>query len=435
MSLRMNLAVLGLLSSLSVVADPVDDEWNEEWQDEWESEEQQSGPSGFIELGLGGRLDRDSSRQRQETLQDIRAHLEWDYVEDDRGVDVNIDVWYDGVTGALQSDIRQLSASFSNVDTHFLKVGVLDIKVGRQILTWGVGDYLFLNDLFPKDWQSFFSGRDDDYLKAPSTALKASWWSDYVNIDVVRILDIDSDNFINGEYFSFYSSQAGQQVAPEFSVDDPSGGEWSLRVSKQIGATEWALYGHDGVYRNPDALTISGEPYFSRMSSWGMSVISPAGSGLVKAEFSRYRSDNDPDGSNPLVPNSQDRLLIGFERELATNVTGSVQAYVEHTRDHGVLKQLALANQLIPSMNRTVITSSVNWRSMQNNLTVRLFNFFSPSDDDGYLRFSAQYRVNDAIQLTTGMNWFYGENTSSFFGQFEQASNLYVRFRYHFDTN
>ena len=53
----------------------------------------------------------------------------------------------------------------------------LDVKLGRQVLTWGTGDLLFLNDLFPKDWVSFFAGRDDEYLKAPSNTLRATQYN------------------------------------------------------------------------------------------------------------------------------------------------------------------------------------------------------------------------------------------------------------------
>ncbi len=64
-------------------------------------------------------------------------------------------------------DLREASLVFSpSADT--------DVKVGRQILTWGTGDLVFINDLFPKDWVSFFIGRDVEYLKAPSDALKVS---------------------------------------------------------------------------------------------------------------------------------------------------------------------------------------------------------------------------------------------------------------------
>ena len=50
----------------------------------------------------------------------------------------------------------------------------LDLKAGRQVVTWGTGDLLFINDLFPKDWQSFILGRDEEYLKAPSDTVKVA---------------------------------------------------------------------------------------------------------------------------------------------------------------------------------------------------------------------------------------------------------------------
>ncbi len=59
------------------------------------------------------------------------------------------------------------------------------ITLGRQILTWGTGDLVFINDLFPKDWVSFFIGRDVEYLKAPSDALKVSAFSSWANLDLV----------------------------------------------------------------------------------------------------------------------------------------------------------------------------------------------------------------------------------------------------------
>ncbi len=34
----------------------------------------------------------------------------------------------------------------------------LDLRLGRQIITRGVGDLVFINDVFPKDWSAFFPG-------------------------------------------------------------------------------------------------------------------------------------------------------------------------------------------------------------------------------------------------------------------------------------
>ncbi|MBI3067936.1 MAG: hypothetical protein HYY79_03365, partial [Betaproteobacteria bacterium] len=33
------------------------------------------------------------------------------------------------------------------------------LRVGRQVITWGVGDLLFIHDTFPKDWRAFFTGQ------------------------------------------------------------------------------------------------------------------------------------------------------------------------------------------------------------------------------------------------------------------------------------
>ena len=44
----------------------------------------------------------------------------------------------------IVSDLRMASLTFSPADW-------MDVRVGRQVLTWGTGDLLFLNDLFGDD--------------------------------------------------------------------------------------------------------------------------------------------------------------------------------------------------------------------------------------------------------------------------------------------
>lgn len=36
----------------------------------------------------------------------------------------------------------------------FTPTRMVDVRLGRQILTWGTGDYLFINDMFPKNYVS-----------------------------------------------------------------------------------------------------------------------------------------------------------------------------------------------------------------------------------------------------------------------------------------
>ena len=111
----------------------------------------------------------------------------------------------DGIEQGLELDLRDVSVSFSPLDT-------LDVKLGRQVLTWGTGDLVFLNDLFPKDWVSFFAGRDDEYLKAPSNSVRLTQYNPWINIDFVWTPRFTPDEYIRGNRFAFFSPFDGSIV-------------------------------------------------------------------------------------------------------------------------------------------------------------------------------------------------------------------------------
>ncbi|MCF8109628.1 MAG: hypothetical protein K9J81_11630, partial [Desulfohalobiaceae bacterium] len=69
---------------------------------------------------------------------------------------------------------------------------------------------------------------------------------------------------------------------------------------------------------------------------------------------------------------------------------------------------------------------------LNQDLTLSLFTFYSPSDDDIYLRPRVSYEINDAWTVESGGNLFFGEHRYTFFGQFEDNSNWYLSLRYAF---
>ncbi|GAF74400.1 unnamed protein product, partial [marine sediment metagenome] len=133
------------------------------------------GLHGFVDVRGGVRM-QDDSNEKDTSLGEARCQLDLERMADFSTIRIRADFLYDDVpenddldledgTGAIV--LREASISVSPLN-------FLDIKLGRQILTWGTGDLLFINDMFPKDWQSFFCGRDVEYLKAPSDALFVS---------------------------------------------------------------------------------------------------------------------------------------------------------------------------------------------------------------------------------------------------------------------
>lgn len=408
-----------------------------EWDDaNWEEDEQESESrnpvTGFMELAYSRRLNSDPALARPQTLSDARVQVQWTYDLNSSSIKSRADLYYDGVKHNTEVQIRELAwqGSLSGLGewgSHF------DAKIGQQVLTWGTGDYLFLNDLFPKDWQSFFSGRDDEYLKAPSLSAKISGYFDWFNFDFIVTPRFKPDNYINGEYYSFFSPQAAQNVAPEFGVPSknrPTNADYAVRFFKSFDSTEVALYGYSGYTPLPDGADTFGRPKFNNINVYGFSVVRPLGDGIAKLEYARQNALDDQNGNNPLVKNSMTKVLIGYEQELYPNLTGSVQLYTERTHNHKALITASPSPQFEQSKVRNVVTTQVIYRALRQTLTLNLFNFYSPTDDDGYMRFRASYSPIDDWSLSSGFNLFYGEKEHTFFNQFEDASNAYVSFRY-----
>ena len=419
--------LLFLLLLLPTVLLAQGDSWDDDWQDGWEDEEAGTVWNGFLEAGIGGRFSSDPLLDNNNTLEDIRARLESEWQLGHYKISLKADAGYDGVENDSFIDLRNLSIGFTLGES-------IDVAIGRQIQTWGTGDLVFLNDLFPKDFQSFFSGREDEYLKAPGNAIRLTKYSPSVNIDFVWTPTFESDNYLTGERYSFFSPQVGGNVAPNFKALEPaqtlSNGELALRLFKTVESREYALYAYHGFFKQPNALTSSLQATFAPLTAIGASLRQPLGVGLFKAEASWYNSRDDRNGSNPLVPNDQLRLLAGYEWEAKRNFTIGLQYYLEWTLDHEQLLANSPFPQFEPEESRHLLTNRLTWRAGMDKYTYSLFTFYSPSDGDYYLRPQFTYRHSDQWSLTAGGNIFGGGEPQTFFNQLQDASNAYLRLRY-----
>src|SRR3972149_5611327 len=80
------------------------------------------------------------------------------------GFSAKVDFFHDAVAGTTGLDIRETYLDVGG--------GGIGARGGRQSITWGTGDLLFIKDVFPKDWTALFTGRPLEYLKVGSDALK-----------------------------------------------------------------------------------------------------------------------------------------------------------------------------------------------------------------------------------------------------------------------
>jgi len=394
------------------------------------------GVHGFFETRAGSRTQQDRYISETASIAEARLQLELskvfqlgDYRPEFR---LKTDFLYDAVEDDLTADLREAFVVFSPVD-------FLDAKIGRQVLTWGTGDLLFINDLFPKDWIAFFIGRDDEYLKAPSDAARLSFFSDLANLDVAYTPRFRADHYIDGDRLSYWNDGLGRRAGERNRVRDEEPDDWidddeiALRLYRNLAGYEAALYGYHGYWRTPAGMNpATGRATFPDLSVAGASVRGPVGKGIGNIEVGYYDSRDDDGGDDPLVRNSECRFLMGYEQEVARDFTAGVQYYLEWMMDHEDHRRTLPAGIRARDECRHLVTLRLTKLLMNQNLRLSFFAYYSPSDSDAYLRPKVHYKIDDHWSAEVGGNIFLGAHDHTFFGMFERNTNAYCGVRYSF---
>jgi hypothetical protein len=421
------LAALLLFSS----SQPADAQEEDDWGDE------ESLPieiHGFGEAALGVRVTDDTTIADDFVLTEARFRLDVSHYSDRADLLFKGDLVADAVAGDMEIDIRQVLIALRAAKW-------LDVRLGRQVLTWGTGDLVFINDRFPKDFVSFFIGRADEFLKAPSNSAKFTFVTPPLNVDLVWTPIFTPDETITGERLSFFDPNTGQIESaatlgePLDPILPPKGlrnGEFAGRLYRTISGYELAAYGYVGFTKRAAAFdTAANRLTYSRLDAFGASLRGNLAGGIANLEGGYYYSVDDKSGDDPDVPNSDIRGLAGYEREVARNFTLGLQYWLVWIQDYDeLIDNSPEPEQEAPEADHT-FTARLSWLLRRQTLLLSLFTFYSPSEDDAYLRPVIEYDWSDAVKLTFGGNVLLGPD-KSFFGQLKNNSNFYVRVRYSF---
>jgi hypothetical protein len=347
------------------------------------------------------------------------------------GFSAKADFFHDAVTGKTGLEIRE-----AYLDVGGGKVGA---RVGRQIITWGTGDLLFINDVFPKDWTALFTGRPLEYLKVGSDALKLSGQVGAVGLEAVAVPFFEPDRLPSAErFFLFDPFPAVTRRTSEEPRPELGNTELALKVSGSLSGWDLALYAHRGYYRTP-IMVPNGTAVLPRLSMryprrnvYGASGRGAALGGVVSLEAGYYDSRQDRSGADPLLPNSQALFLAGYQRQLSADFTVGLQYYGERTlrydrylsnRPPGFPKQDELRQLLTARLTR--LLKYQTWK-------LSLFGYWSPTDEDFYLIPEVWHSLADGVWVSAGANVFGGRSETSFFGQLDKNDNVYVNLRYEF---
>lgn len=382
----------------------------------------------FVEVRNGWRIDRNQD-EKDASIAETRLQVALTTDLTRAIFKFKGDLVGDLVEEESRAELRDFSLSFSPLDN-------VDIIAGRQIITWGTGDLVFINDLFAKDWESFFIGRDTEYLKAPNDALKTSIFFDAVNLDLVYMPVFNGSKFIDGSRISYWNNLYSKTGDRALTVQDEernrfgNDSEFAARLSKNISGTEAALYFYSGFWQTPEGLnSTTRDLLYPRLSVYGLSLRTTVLGGIGNIETGYYDSRQDPDGDNGFIRNSEIRFLLGFEHELGTDFTGAFQYYLELKQDYDAYER-SFGGVKADDEYRHLLSARLTKLVMNQTLSVSLFTYYSPSDHDAYFRPKANYKLTDQWALEAGGNIFIGKDDQTFFGQFEDNTNIYTSLRW-----
>jgi len=388
---------------------------------------------GFLDNRIGTRYREDKQQSKDLILGESRLQLKaekfWDKIE----IETTGDFYGDLVEEELNFDLRQARISWTI--TSFL-----DIRLGRQILTWGTGDMLFINDLFPKDWNSYFVGREQEYLKAPSDSIKLGLYPEWFNFEIVYTPRFTPDRYITGDPITFWNPlfNSLQGEDNEVRIDHPGDwfhdDEWAFRAYRKINTFELAFYSYSGRWKSPGGQKLYPplQAFFPKLNVYGTSLRGPVWKGILSIEMGYYDSKEDRDGNSPFINNSEFRFLVGYEQELTKDFTGGLQIYLEHMLDYDEYKEAQPFWVHNKDQDRLVTTIRLTRQLLNQNLILSWFMYYSPTDQDSYLRPNIRYKINDNWWVEGGANIFIGNEPYTFFGQFMENSNIYIGARCYF---
>ncbi len=314
-----------------------------------------------------------------------------------------------------------------------------DLRAGRQIITWGVGDLIFINDVFPKDYEAFFSGRPLEYMKKGIDGVKVGVYPEFASFEFIAIPVFEPNNYTDSRRFYMFDPMPNvtnrEKRDPATNLENT---ELALRAYRDIAGFDASIYFYSGFYRKPYMIpndlnnTTKITFHYPKLSVYGASLQGRALDGVLSFEAGYYDSRQDRKGTDYTVPNSQTKFLVGYQRQLWEDFTIGLQYFTEYMNDYAEYKKAQPRGLPKDRKTEQLATIRLTQLLMHQTMKLSLFSFYSTSEGDYLINPEIKYNFSDNIWAAVGANIFGGGERWSQFGQLDKNDNIYLQVRYEF---
>jgi len=386
------------------------------------------------EISFSGFLQQNTAFNAGETNPDGR-HYKWLEERAQFKLDASGGAWhllgkgdlaYDHLGREDQSELREGYVDYA--------AGNWDTRIGRQVITWGLGDLVFVNDVFPKDYEALFAGRPLEYLKRGVDAVKIGVYQGFASFELVAMPSFRASHIPDARRFHLFDPMP---AVTDRETVTPDQGEAGLRIYRDIAGYDAALYLYRGFQRTPamrpDSIMAPTHVtyFYPKLSVYGASVSGRAGNGVLSLEGAYYDLREDRSGTDFTIPNSQSRLLTGYQIQPLEDLSLGFQYYTEYMHDHGAYRAALPAG--FPADERWSHTFTARLTQFFWHQTLRLSAYasYNASNGDQYVNPELRYSFSDRVWGAIGANFFGGKPWGQI-GQLARDDNVYLQVRHEF---
>ena len=315
--------------------------------------------------------------------------------------------------------------------------GNLDIKLGKQIVSWGVANSLRVVDVLNPTDSREFGMTDLEDVRLPIAMTKLDYYIGDLKLEAVAVHEIKfNKSAVFGSDFN-PSTQKINEVIPESSAENT---EYGLALigtfSGWDASLHWAQYFDDTAHFKITKVTfIPGlgavptlEQRHSRLTMGGATLSIPSGNFIWKAEAAKLQGMEF--ALVTVKTFSRTDVLVGSEYSGWSDTSLTLEFGVQHLNDFDVKLEESPDSQL---EDRIATTVSFMQDYINQTLHLSLVGMMigKSGQDGGLNRMSLEYDVMDAFSVTGGV-MLYQPGDNAYFKSLNENDRLFFEVRYSF---
>lgn len=311
----------------------------------------------------------------------------------------------------------------------------LDIRVGRQIITWGVADAMRLTDIIsPMDFTEFLT-QDYDDIRIPVNGIRIrytrpKWSAEAVVIPVSSFYELstDSDN-------PWAVSLPGVTVPYSVNLDNTPekqfrNVEYGGRIGAYLSGVDFNLYAlrtwnKMPVFRKTIAAdgSLSCDCEYRRMTMLGADLSVPLGKFVVRAEAAEYFGEaQEPVVNAAVVTRNSTNALVGLDWYVGNDWQLGLQ--YSHKYISGKMSGISSYR------NSGMATVRISKDLLHNTLSISNFGYVDVANGGVYNRLYADYALTDQIHVFLGYDFFHADKGQ--FAMYDRNSEVWIKLKYSF---